>query len=106
MIKVRSQCEYLKHLPAYLGDTMEKQLAQGDKYMEILIRQWQPKEMKDRNWTSANYFWWNIQKEERDRRQVIIVCGLPGSTREFRVVLLCSQGTKGGATEMEECLWL
>ena len=56
MIKVRSQCEYLKHLPAYLGDTMEKQLAQGDKDMEILIRQWQPKEMKDRNWPSANYF--------------------------------------------------
>ena len=60
---------YLKHLPAYLGDTMEKQLAQGDKDMEILIRQWQPKEMKDRNWTSANYFWWKIQKEERYRRQ-------------------------------------
>ena len=25
--------------------------------------------MKDRNWTSANYYWWRIQKEQRDRRQ-------------------------------------
>ena len=69
MIKVRTQCDYLKHLPAYLGDTMEKQFAQGDKDMERLLRQWKPKEMRDRNWTSANYFWWKIQSQERERRQ-------------------------------------
>ena len=48
---------------------MEKQLAQGDKDLETLIRQWQPKEMKERSWTSANYCWWKIQTEEQDRRQ-------------------------------------
>ena len=37
--------------------------------MEILICQWQPKEMKYHNWTSASWFLMGGQKEERDRRQ-------------------------------------
>ena len=48
---------------------MEKQFASGDKHLAALFRQWQPRQMKDRNWTSANYFWWRIQREQRDRRQ-------------------------------------
>ena len=64
-IKVKTRCEYLKHLPTHIGDTMERQFVSGDEDLEALIRHWQPRQMRDRNWTSANYYWWRIQKEQK-----------------------------------------
>ena len=71
-VKVRSQCEYLKHLPAYIGDTMEKHFAAGDKDLEALLRQWQPRQMKDRNWTSANYFGGRSRRRSENADKLII----------------------------------
>ena len=68
-IKVKARCEYLKHLPTRIGDTMERQFASGDDDLEALIRHWQPRQMRDRNWTSANYYWWRIQKEQKERNR-------------------------------------
>ena len=61
-IKVKTRCEYLKHLPTHIGDTMERQFVSGDDDLEALIRHWQPRQTRDRNWTSANDYWWRIQK--------------------------------------------
>ena len=70
-INVKSRCAYLKHLPTYVGDTMERQFASGDQDLEALLRQWQPRQMRDRNWTSANYYWWRIQKRTERTQQIL-----------------------------------
>ena len=104
-INVKTRCEYLKHLPTHVGDTMERQFASGDKDLEALLRQWQPRQMRDRNWTSANYYWWRSIKGRKNATDTTSGCALSGSTRRFPSAFRSSRGIEDGTTGMEECPW-